>query len=42
MRSDKYKDIEASGQVHEVDTSQVESAEDIKTANKTKKDKKKR
>lgn len=42
MRSDKYKDIEASGQVHEVDTSQVESAEDIKTANKTKKDKKKK
>lgn len=42
MRSDKYKDIEASGQVHKVDTSQVESAEDIKTANKTKKDKKKK
>lgn len=42
MRSDKYKDIEASGQVHEVDTSQVESAEDIKTANKTKKDKNKK
>ena len=42
MRSDKYKDIEASGQVHEVDTSQVESAEYIKTANKTKKDKKKK
>ena len=42
MRSDKYKDIEASGQVHEVDASQVESAEDIKTANKTKKDKKKK
>ena len=42
MRSDKYKDFEASSQVHEVDTSQVESAEDIKTANKTKKDKKKK
>lgn len=42
MRSDKYKDIEASSQVHEMDTSQVESAEDIKTANKTKKGKKKK